>query len=69
MAAHEDLVKEYKQRQAELRRQIDDMRAGRFGAGGKTLGTGTADAIKQAEDEILTLDRAIAKARQKAARK
>jgi hypothetical protein len=66
MTAQEDLIKKYKQRQVDLRRQIDEMRAGRLVAGGKTLGTGTADAIKQAEDEIVTLDRAIARARQSA---
>jgi hypothetical protein len=61
MEQYEKVIKEYRRKQADLRRQISLLKSGKMGAGGQKIGTDTSATIRRAEEQIADLDRAIAR--------
>jgi hypothetical protein len=56
----EKLIAEMKRQIGELERAIEQMKFGRLGAGGKTLGTDTEESLREAEARLAKLKRELA---------
>ena len=62
MAKYDDIVEGYREKQADLRRQIAKLK-GQVKMG--TAETGTAEAIRRIQRQVIDLDGAIARCREK----